>query len=406
MAPLDQLLRRDFNPGISSGEFSDQWKRPSDIFSTLLILGGDVIGRALAQLTGSRVTPVAFSFGWVAYAVAAVVSAVGENKLMPAPDCGCKVINGSSGYVRDNTSWIIGRIVRDFEYWMDGGISEGPIHKKMEDMLLKRWREDKSKKEKKKAGSGKDVPRPSRAGLCVSIYKAEPATPGCPGYDLIYFAGFATCVVQLGIAAIPCAVYGDWGILLITTSGIILSFITGSLSQWSKEKWACRQNSGKKTILTRGNGSQHAIVVLGNGKGLDLEDLAAGPANADAVASYTTRNTMVVLAALWILLLITASGIQQNTWFLLAVGGIGMLQNIFAAGWKRSPKEFGIPFTFEKVIGEPKVMETLFAVEKDYPGVGRSMLDTFFPGKLRPDEEQRWAEFKNVEKGPISPKTI
>lgn len=39
------------------------WTQPADIFSVLLILGGDVVNRALAQLVGSRVTPVAFSFG-------------------------------------------------------------------------------------------------------------------------------------------------------------------------------------------------------------------------------------------------------------------------------------------------------------------------------------------------------
>lgn len=40
---------------------------------------------------------------------------------MPLPDCPCNVINGSTGYVRDNSSWIIGRIVPDFESWMDDG---------------------------------------------------------------------------------------------------------------------------------------------------------------------------------------------------------------------------------------------------------------------------------------------
>lgn len=40
-----------------------QLRNPGDIFSILLILGGDVVCRAIAQLAGTRIAPVAFSFG-------------------------------------------------------------------------------------------------------------------------------------------------------------------------------------------------------------------------------------------------------------------------------------------------------------------------------------------------------
>ena len=315
---------------------------------------------------------------------------------MPLPDCACKVINGRNGYVRDNSSWIIGRMVRDFEGWMDGGKRDGRVLTHLRGLLDQRWENDKRAAEKTKVGAGNDVARPSQAGLCVSIYKANGARPGYPGYDLVYFIGFATTVVQLGIAAIPFGIFGDWSILFITASGIFLSFATGSLPQWSKEKWACRRKSNKTVILTRGNGSQHAIVIMGDGQGLDLEDLAAGPTNVDMSASYTTRIAVTLLAAFWLLLLITAAGIKQNTWFLLAIGSIGILQNIFVAGWRRRPEAFGIPVIFNNVIGEPKVMDTLIAVEKAYPRLGRSMLETFFPGKLRPEVEKKWREFEEL----------
>jgi hypothetical protein len=248
----------------------------------------------------------------------------------------------------------------------------------------------------KETGSSAAVEEPSQAGLCVSIYNAEPARRGYPGYDAVYWVGFVTTFVQLGIAAIPAGIFGDWGIFLITVAGILLSVVTGALPQWAKEKWACRSKSKKNVILTRGNGSQHAIVILGSGNGLDLEDLAAGQTNVDVSASWFTRATLIALALLWILLLITAAGINQNTWFLLAIGGLGILQNIFVAGWRRDPKAFGIPLSFVKVIGENKVMEALYKVEEEYHHVGASLLDTFFPGKLRTDEKAKWEDFAKI----------
>ncbi|PLB54560.1 hypothetical protein P170DRAFT_373799 [Aspergillus steynii IBT 23096] len=385
MPPMSfQLLARNFDPMQASIELSDQWKNPSDVFSVLLILGGDIVARALAQVSGSRLTPVAFSFGWVAYAVTAVVSAVGENKLMPPPDCPCKVINTKSGYLRDNTSWIISRIVRDYEYWMDGGKPSGPIRKHLEKMIDDRWTHDKLK--------SPGLLRPTQAGLCVSVYTAEKANPGYPGYDHIYFAGMFTAVMQLGLAAIPCGIFGDWGIITVTAAGIILSMITGGLGQWQREKWACRQGSKKTVILTKGNGSQHAIMIIGNGEGLDLEDLATGQSSINVSTSIFTRVMVIALALFWILLLITAAALTRNTWFLLAIGGIGMLQNILTAGARRTPEDYGVSLKYKEVIGHPKVMETLFQVERKYPRVGRSMRDTFFPGQLLSEERDEWNE--------------
>jgi hypothetical protein len=53
----------NFNPDIPSGEFSEQWTHPGDVFSVLLILGGDVVGIALAQFAGGMPGSPSFSFG-------------------------------------------------------------------------------------------------------------------------------------------------------------------------------------------------------------------------------------------------------------------------------------------------------------------------------------------------------
>lgn len=55
----------------------NEFRDPGDVLSILLLLGPEVIQTALAQTTGSAIAPVAFSFGWVAYAVRALLSAFG-----------------------------------------------------------------------------------------------------------------------------------------------------------------------------------------------------------------------------------------------------------------------------------------------------------------------------------------
>ncbi|KAK3317585.1 hypothetical protein B0T19DRAFT_435232 [Cercophora scortea] len=377
MAPLSilRLVTRgaQFDPSITTDEFREQWTTPSDVFSVLLLLGGDVVARAIAQLAGSGPTPVAFSFGWVAYSVTALVSAVGENKLMPLdPDCRCKVIHGKSGYSRDNSSWILGRIVRDFDYWSDTKAKE-----KLDEVLKAR-------------SGGKHF----RAGLIVSVYEpSRTSKAGVVKHDAVFWIGLPVMLFQLGIASIALGVHGEWGTLLITTVGIALSLTTGLLPQWKKEKWACRDKAKHDFILTRGNGSQHVIVVRGNGYGLNLEDLASGQSNIPST-SISTRIALLGLAILWILLLITAAGLKQNTWFLLAIGSVGMLQNIYVAGAPRRPENFGIPLDFVEVFGHQKAMRTLLEVERSYKNVGHALLQEFFPGKLSEEEKLEWAELQ------------
>jgi hypothetical protein len=47
----------------TSKELRQQWTQPTDVFSILLLLGGEIVNRALAQLAGGILTPVTFSFG-------------------------------------------------------------------------------------------------------------------------------------------------------------------------------------------------------------------------------------------------------------------------------------------------------------------------------------------------------
>ncbi|KAI6091553.1 hypothetical protein F4821DRAFT_254873 [Hypoxylon rubiginosum] len=384
MAPNLNPLRRDkFDPSMASDEFREQWINPGDVFSILLILGGDVVQLALAQLAGSGFAPVAFSFGWVAYSISALVASLGSNKLMPRnPDCKCKVINGKTGYIRENSSWVLGRVLRDFRYWM---------HPETQ-ALLQRNVDGLWAKMKKKNPNAK---KPGKAGLIVTLYEPSLDVPlGKPKRDWLYWSGIMVIIIQLGVAVIPLGLFGDWGILLVTVVGTILAIATGLLPQWEEEKWACRTETHTPYVLTEGNGSQHAIVVLGNGRGFNLEDLATGQTNATGDRNNTSWVVLSILSAFWILLLITATAIQENTWYLLAIGGLGIVQNVTAAGWIRRPEALGFPLEFVGVCGETSVMGTLIELEKQYPSLGRSMRDEFFPGKLKPEELVVWDELE------------
>ncbi|KAM0703946.1 hypothetical protein Q7P35_008952 [Cladosporium inversicolor] len=381
MPPSARPVARALQPDLPSQEFRDQFHHPAEVFSVLLILGGDVVARALAQLAGGRLTPVTFSFGWVAYAVSAVVSAVGENKIMPPPDTSCVLINGDSGYSRENTSWVLGRLLRDFDGWMHGQVKAHIIKMRAERIKFLEERDKKVLTPEAK---------PTIVSLCVSVYEAV-GTPGSPKADWVWWTGIAAGVIQLGVAAIPCGIWGDWGVMMITAAGILLCLTTGSLSQWAHEKWPGRRDSKKDVILTRGNGSQHAIIIRGSGVGLDLEDLVAAGNNTEISTSAFTTGALIVLAALWILLLITAAGLSTHNWFLLLVGGIGIIQNILVAGFRRHPRAVGLPLEFVRVFGNSRgVMHTLYEVEKAYPGLGFCMTDIFFPGGVRKGEKHAW----------------
>jgi hypothetical protein len=107
--------------------FALPWQRP-----------GDVVQKALAQLMGVTfrpfgaslniyVTPVAFSLGWVAYAFSALMSIFGDRRLMPGPDTSILVLNCENGYVRDNNSWVPGRLIRDREGSVEIAAASAPL---------------------------------------------------------------------------------------------------------------------------------------------------------------------------------------------------------------------------------------------------------------------------------------
>jgi hypothetical protein len=328
-----------------------QWANPAEIMPLLLIIGGDIVQKALAQLSGGYFVPVPFSFGWVAYSFSVLTAVFGGGKITPLPDCPSVVTNAQSGYRRENRSWVLGRLLRDFE-----------------------------------------TPCESKTALRVVVFKTHGLTAN---RDWIWYSGVATMIIQMAMAIVPFVLKGNWVILMVTLVGTLLALAEGALPQWRSEKWAARQNSKKTVTLSRGNGSQHAMVIIpcgekepGHDEILDLEDLA-GPR---VMLQSHTRTLITIFALMRFALLICVGGLKEDAWWLLAIGAIGTVQNVVAATAPRPASAHGLDLKEIATFEGNKVMDVLKEVEDNYPHVGASLLPTFFPGALRTDEEKWWKQ--------------
>ncbi|KAF2119626.1 hypothetical protein BDV96DRAFT_540674 [Lophiotrema nucula] len=390
--------------------FRETFSHPSDIFSTLLLLGPDVISRAVAQqsgtawfhvrlpdairICGQRIEfdvawPVAFSFGWVSYGLSMLASVIGEDRLLPvAADSPCIVINGKSKQLRGNNSWILGRLIRDYPKW-----AEKDVKDEVNQHIMNRMNKLQEREETPQAKA--NVQRPPMTSLCVVVYSAnENKAQGVPDLDWISHSGLVMMGIQLGIAIIPIFMAKDWVVLKTTFLGTLLAWSSLCFPQWRREKWACRQNTNQHFVLTKGNGTQYALYIKANDRGLNLEDLAS----AHVPASTATKIGILILAIVWIYLLLSSSNVSRGwgTGCFLAIGGMGMLQNILVAAWPRGPGVTGLHLKHEDMVMEDTVIDTLLGVERKYETVGQSMLNTFFPNGLKDEDKQKWEEVARI----------
>jgi hypothetical protein len=456
-----------------SDNFSSQWRNPHDILSLLLLIGGDIVQKAMAQMFGFYIqpfkglprlyiTPVAFSFGWVAYAFMSLASVIGDKQLMPsALDVPSLVINCNTGYARTNRSWLLGRILRDYELKTEA--RQGPPVARLSNMELLR-------------SAGLENHAPLHVSLRIDIFDLDAARYlERPKIDGVWVLGGFTIAVQLAISIIPWVVYGDWAVFLITASGTLFALSTGSLRQWAFEKWPgrrlndprtgtpngepaapppptiptskdietggahvsstptttshkcnCKSKPKKKTVcLTQGNGHPYSMVIRGSGMTWDLETLAT----ARSESLPETPWCLGILAVAWICLLVSVSGLAEHTWFLIAVGGLGMVQNIYACSAARTSESMGLALNvFEErptIVGSstceptfwPKGDETdggssgsdkeallmaeiqdpervagvrgaIRELEKTIPRAGFALMPVFFPAMFRVDRER------------------
>ncbi|KAJ5908234.1 hypothetical protein N7495_000916 [Penicillium taxi] len=272
MSPISMIHGRSVNinnPTSTADYFAAQSVNPGDIFSILLLLGPELAGR--------QITPVAFSFGWVAYVIKALLSAVGGNslaiskqasfliltdgKLMPPiENTSMLIIAAESGHSRTTTSWVLGRLLRDISDRLD------------EEMSVK---------------------QPSKPWEALRIAV----------YGVLDDENIEHRLPERLYLAFRLYVNKEWGTFMVTYYSNILALSEGSLPQWRRSP---------TIILTKGNGSRFTIVILGKKNiGLGLEILARGTRTAPA--SLFTRLATSFFALNWIILLILATSLKIDT---------------------------------------------------------------------------------------------
>jgi hypothetical protein len=364
---------------------------------TILALGYEPVQQSLAQLSGSYITPVSFSFGWPVYALRLLLAVLGKASLMPEPDYNVTVVNLSNGITRLNKSWVLGRILRDYDYWKPKKI-DGEVKRVLNEADYKA--RDKEKRLALEEGRRENPINPRiQAGLVIAAFRRAPnKSEGKSRMDVVYYSGIVVTVLQLHIASVMCIHYQEnpsYLVLAITAVGTALAYGTGALPQWAAEKWACRRlapGMTKNVALTLGNGAQHALVIAGEKGALDLEDLANGTAHVPTMLK--TRIFAVISAIAWTALSLSVTSIPDKyAWFLLGIGVLGSVQNLLVARSPRKPESMGLQLEMDnglQVIGNVKVERALDELEEKFPPFGENLLKVFFPDGLREDEKRRW----------------
>jgi hypothetical protein len=234
-----------------------------------------------------------------------------DGRLMPDADMANTIVIGAqSGHIRSTKSWVLGRLLRDIDDIVDKEMKHEQAHVPPAATGIQ------SSVNQASQTSKPATTKRAWEALRISVFEVIDDVSyehGVPRRDWVWFSGYAVILVQMVISIIPWIFNGDWSTFTVATSGNILALVGGSLPQWRQEKWACPKKGGATVTITQGNGSRHAMVILGKkGVGLDLEILAAGTRTAHA--SRITRFATAVLAFLWVVLLITVAGLKLDTW--------------------------------------------------------------------------------------------
>ncbi|GAB7359031.1 hypothetical protein MBLNU230_g5103t1 [Neophaeotheca triangularis] len=398
MAPLLDLRSVASGAADTAESLRDTWANPSQVVSVLMIVAGDIVGAALDNLSGPTITPVVFSFGWVGYAHKAFTNAIAFQALLSPPqlDEPDYVVDCGTGRMRVNRSWLLQKALKDADYWKPNEVKEEEA-KQAEICSKKVLLGDDSEKGEQDLS---EISLPDHP-LTIAIYTASRLhPPGTTRHDLLWYSGLVIAIVQLGIASIPCALSGRWSILMITGAGTVLAFATGTLPQFGAEKWKAPNNTKKSVAIVRGalEEATSIVVVRGEGVGLDLEDLARGESYKSVVINRRgqiqtqmawpwTRIATGFLAACWIVLLLTMSGLRYDNWYLLAVAGVGLVQNAWVAANPRDPGARGLHLDYQSLVSAESALRALLQLKETHGDIAKGLLKAYAP-RLPEDQGQ------------------
>ena len=206
---------------------------------------------------------------------------------------------------------------------------------------------------------------------------------------------------------------------MVTISGTAFALVTGALPQWKAKIWpACRLHRAKRPWHSHEEMDiSTSWSSLATKTRWDLEAISS----ARLKTRPETRWVFLALATFWTALLITVSGLKEYSWFLIGIGGLGTLQNIYVAAAAAKPEELNIRLRphpvrstvripdqsakqdlratdlrssdeeqdnsfLEKVVEEPgvnDVMGALMELKKLVPKVGAALPIVFFPGGVK-----------------------
>lgn len=429
----------------SGRAISAQWMYPKEVLAILLIVGPDIIQKGLAQCAPLHI-PVVFSFGWVGYSFAAFASLLGDGRLLPEPDYPCKVVNLETGHARENKSFLIGRLLRDDETLIHNEALVVTFHEAenvrgpqnllmlrfisctvivgqvvlggIPLILSGRWRvllvtvagsglavltailpQWRAESYSARRGSTKSIAvlRGNGTRHVMIIQGNETSKQLLDLEDLAAgesprlprpWETFGWFVTRLSAARSSTVVKED-----LTATDLRNKVSEGGTSAHLTDSEKGHQSKSK-------NQAAHSMEQAGI-----LEVTSAQETTRVWTSSYlsylpldfwATRVSCGIILVLWVVLLICVGGIDDDTWYLFAVGAIGSLQNAWVAAMKIKPSCRGLALSPSFYVSGVKTMDVLMDLERAKPGLGYSLLDEFFPAGIdhpkNRGEKEWWSE--------------